>query len=473
MKKCASCTKDLPDAALHCVFCGAKQPPAPAVQPGLAKTAFGYSANEVLDRHGRPIPSQAPPAGNPFPRNAPAPGSPMPAPSGYAPTVMNPPPQPARPAPPSVPPPFAQPAFVQPYPPAAPPAPYVPASAANAKTMFVQAQQIPAPSMPAPAYLQPNPQSVAQTYVPPPAQPMPVAVPVPMRSPHAPMMAIPAAQPPPYFGSQTSRTIRPHDPWRDSLRAMMFLWGVALLAAFATPVAMSPNLVFNWKVILDGEGTARLPPLMLAAVGFLNVVVAFIPMPSAARGVIAAVLGLGGIAVPIALVGIPPWQAVVPMVGVLVLVPGLLIRDEYRDSILPRLLVTLGVLGTLAPLLVPQSGAIPLVAVFKGLIELPGSQKVGPALQVGLITVVVMSLLAWLPAPVTGAAKLWAWLLILWPLISHVTMLLLRGHVGDAVTTRPYETIVPWIAGGSGVLGAAYVVIVGYGLAAVLGRQLE
>ena len=48
MKKCASCTKDLPDAALHCVFCGAKQPPAPAVQQGLAKTAFGYSANEVL-----------------------------------------------------------------------------------------------------------------------------------------------------------------------------------------------------------------------------------------------------------------------------------------------------------------------------------------------------------------------------------------------------------------------------------------
>ena len=49
MKKCASCTKDLPEAALHCVFCGAKQPPAPAVQPGLAKTAFGYS-NEMMEQ---------------------------------------------------------------------------------------------------------------------------------------------------------------------------------------------------------------------------------------------------------------------------------------------------------------------------------------------------------------------------------------------------------------------------------------
>ena len=55
MKKCASCTKDLPEAALHCVFCGAKQPPAPAVQPGLAKTAFGYS-NEMMEQ----LKSQAP-----------------------------------------------------------------------------------------------------------------------------------------------------------------------------------------------------------------------------------------------------------------------------------------------------------------------------------------------------------------------------------------------------------------------------
>ena len=53
VKKCASCTKDLPEAALHCVFCGAKQPPAPAVQPGLAKTAFGYS-NEMMEQLRQP-----------------------------------------------------------------------------------------------------------------------------------------------------------------------------------------------------------------------------------------------------------------------------------------------------------------------------------------------------------------------------------------------------------------------------------
>src|SRR5678815_2312656 len=58
VKKCASCTKDLPDAALHCVFCGAKQPPAPATAGGVAKTVLGsYSANDVIDslkHQGRP-----------------------------------------------------------------------------------------------------------------------------------------------------------------------------------------------------------------------------------------------------------------------------------------------------------------------------------------------------------------------------------------------------------------------------------
>src|SRR6185437_5932992 len=67
-KKCASCTKDLPEAALHCVFCGAKQPPAPAVQPGLAKTAFGYS-NEMMEQ----LKSQAPPSSGPGPYVPPSP----------------------------------------------------------------------------------------------------------------------------------------------------------------------------------------------------------------------------------------------------------------------------------------------------------------------------------------------------------------------------------------------------------------
>jgi len=375
----------------------------------------------------------------------------------------------------------ARPPMPPPYPAPGPPAGFVPASHAHAATMFAQpamAPQAQQPTMqpPPPSYVRPNaPAAMLPTLVPsppPPLHPQPQLL---QPQPQPPIMPIPAAQPPPYLASNTaSRSIRPVEPWRNSLRLMMFLWGVALLAAFATPLRTSPDLAFNWNLILDGQGTARLPPLMLAAVGLLSVIVAAIPMPPAPRGGIAALLGLAGIAVPIVLVGMPPWQLLITMIGMLLLVPGLLVRDEYRDAITARLLVTLGALGILVPYLLPQGGAIPLVSIFKQLIELPGTGKVVPGLELGLITIVVMSLLAWLPSPVTGGAKLWAWLLILWALIIHVAALLVGGHVPDVVTSTPNAAIVSWIVGESALaLGSAYLVRVGYGLASVVGKQLE
>jgi hypothetical protein len=262
---------------------------------------------------------------------------------------------------------------------------------------------------------------------------------------------------------------------------MMFVWGGGLLAACATPLRTSPDLLFNWDLVLDSAGTARLPLLTVAAVGLLSVSVAAIPMPPAARGSIATLFGLAGILVPIALGDMPPWLLLVSMLGMLLLVPSLLVRNEYRDAVVPRILVTLGAAGVLLPYLLPQDGAIPLVSVLMTLIDTPGSGKVVPALTLGLITIAVMSLLAWLPAPVTGAAAIWAWLLILWPLIVHVAQLLLGGNVVGVISSTPNAVIMPWIAGGgtggematSIALGSAYLVLVGYGLASVLGKQLE
>jgi len=267
---------------------------------------------------------------------------------------------------------------------------------------------------------------------------------------------------------------RPIEPWRDSTRLMMFLWGVALLVAFATPIQTNPKLIFLWTTLLEGTGTTRLPILTIAAVGLLSLIIAAVPMQSTPRGLIAALLGLAGIAVPIALVGVPPWQALSFMIGALVLVPGLLVREEYRHATLPRILVTAGAVGILIPFLVPQGGAIPLVAVFKGLFDHPGVGKVEPILQLALIVIVVMSLLAWLPAPVSGGAKVWAWFLILWSLIVHVTMLVVGGNIGDAIKASPNHALLPWITGGGGIaLGSAYLALVGYGLASVVGKQLE
>ncbi len=408
----------------------------------------------------------------PPPRTA---APPAPAPPPMAPTVVPAPVAPPMPSPPA-----------QPYS-GGPQAGFVPTSGANAKTMFVQTgpaqpqpmQPMAQPqgmTMPAPPPAYSPPSAVAATLVPPAPMQQPQAMTLPAPAPRqAPIMAIPAAQPPPYLASQTaSRLIRPIEPWRDGLRAWMFLGGLALLAAFAVPLATSPALTFQWNLILDGQGTARLPPLILAAVGFLGVVLAIIPMPVAPRGVIATLLGLAGIAVPIALVGVPPWQALAPLIGVVLLVPSLLVRNEYRDALIARLFVTLGVIGILLPFGMPQNGAIPLVSVFKQLIDLPGTQKVGPALDLCLITIVVMSLLAWLPAPVTGGAKVWAWLLILWALFVHAIHVALAGDIGAAVTGAPNQTILAWVAGGSGhVVGSAYLVIIGYGLASAIGKQLE
>jgi len=46
VKNCPSCSKELPDAALHCVFCGAKQGPAPLPQSN-ARTVMGHSGPEL------------------------------------------------------------------------------------------------------------------------------------------------------------------------------------------------------------------------------------------------------------------------------------------------------------------------------------------------------------------------------------------------------------------------------------------
>ncbi len=298
---------------------------------------------------------------------------------------------------------------------------------------------------------------------------------------------IPSATPP-YLASQTAaRSGRPIEPWKDSLRLMMFLWGGLLLAAFATPVSLDP-LAFNWDAILHAEGTAKLPPLIMAAVGLLSIVVAAIPMTPSPRGMIAALLGLAGVFVPVMLHGMPPWQLIVSMIGIIVLVPSLLVRQEYRDAALPKILITLGASAALLPMVIPVHGAVPLVELFKAAIDAPGATKIILILILAQVALLVLSLLAWLPAPASGGAKPIAWLLMLWPLFVHAAMLFLVGDP-DMVTKTPFAGAMSWVAGGTGMgggdaaaltmmmagagIGVAYLAIIGYGGATVIGKNLE
>jgi len=466
VKKCASCTKDLPDAALHCVFCGAKQAPSPASAPTNAKTVMGYGGQE-LDALRAQAAAQNAARGN-TPSSAPAS---IPAPAPYTPPRANP----------SSPPPMG--AAPQGY-----GAPLAPSTGANSPTMFVPPGQGPGqgpgpgPSMGGP--MQSAPASAGVFNVPPPgAATLASHQPLPPPSAQGPAPIAPVAQPsPPYLASQTAaRAGRPIEPWKDSLRTMMFIWGALLVAAFVTPLSTDP-MAFNWDAILHAEGTAKLPPLILAAVGLLTIVMAAIPLASGARGMMALLLGLSGVFVPALLGGMPPWQSLVAMIGMVMLPMGLLARNEYTDASLPRLLITVGAIAYLLPFVLPVNGTVPLVALFTFVIDAPGGMKILIILMLAQITLVVLSLLCWLPSPATGAAKPIAWMLILFPLAMHLATLFLVGDPSN-ISHTPYEGLMSWVAGGGGgeggggmgmvSIGVAYLAITGYGGATFLGKQLE
>jgi hypothetical protein len=274
------------------------------------------------------------------------------------------------------------------------------------------------------------------------------------------------ATPAPFAQTAASRAGRPIEPWRDSLRIVMFVWGVLALVAFVTPLHLHPT-AWGWDAILHGATKQKLAAMIVPGVGALALVIGALPMPTLARGVLAALLGLAGMTGAFILAGMPPWQELAQLVGMTLLVTGLLVRNEYCDSLAPRLLVTVGVLLALAIFVVPVNGEIPLVGIFKRLGAEPGAQKVDELLQLGLIVLVVMSLIAWIPGPATAGGKVIAWLLVAWMTFVHtIVPELVAGHIGDVVTGSPGR-LVEWAP------AAAFLLLAGYGIATVFGKQLE
>jgi hypothetical protein len=476
VKKCASCTKELPDAALHCVFCGAKQAAAPAVQSSVAKTAFGYSANEVMQQLGNAATQVAP--------SQQSPSQPNYQQSPSQPNYQQPPQQQApRPNSPS-----------QGYPGGG----LAPSAGAHAPTMMVQG--------PAPGYQPPQQQGYQQPYQPPqqggyqPPQPQggfaggyqqPGAYQPPQpqaprpHSPsqpgygqqpgmgiHSPQVATPQPLPavtPPYLASQTAaRAGRPIEPWKDSLRLWMFIFGGIALAVFAVPLMTDPSMVFNWDAILHAPGKEKLAPLIWATTGLLGIVCAAIPMQTLPRGLVAGVLGLAGIVVPTVVMGHlgDQWQLVMIAFAPILLVPGLLLRHEYTESLTARLMITFGVIFALVPYLVPEHGQIPLMSFFKALIEGKNHMEmIIPA--VAQIVVVVLCLLAWMPGPATAGAKVFAWILILLPVAATALKLAGASHMDEIVTKQPGMVLSSFVP------AMVYAVFLGYGLATVIGKQLE
>ncbi|HRC56403.1 MAG TPA: hypothetical protein PKU97_10790, partial [Kofleriaceae bacterium] len=276
-----------------------------------------------------------------------------------------------------------------------------------------------------------------------------------------------ASAAPPYLASQSAdRAGRPVDPFRDGLRLVLFAFGILLVGAFCTPLSSAPS--FHWDALLaDGDIQTKLPSLFLAVVGVMSIVFASLPLGSGARGAFGASFAAAAIVTPMALAGASDWRGLAFLGGSLLLVPGLLLRQEYREHILPRLLATLGVIAILATLLVPQGDTLPLVGFVKAVIDVPGQGKVAPLLNLVAIVVIVLSLLVWLPAPSSGGAKLFAWMLIFWPAVMHFQRLILSEGFGEQLKQAPFASAMVWAP------AVAYLAIFGYGLAAAIGKTLE
>ncbi|CAN5393522.1 hypothetical protein BH11MYX1_BH11MYX1_05590 [soil metagenome] len=450
MKKCASCTKDLPDAALHCVFCGAKQPPTPAVQGGLAKTAFGYS-NEMMEH-----------------LKSSQPGVPTQPPRTQAPP--QPPVQAPRPQSPS-------------------PQPLAPTAAANAATVFITGGPPPPAAPHAGAYnIGPPPPANQAAFM-----QTAVAAPEPQYRPSQPLPQLqppgqPAQQsgmgimgppgsfaqpaPPPYQRGQSGQRAgqaspagRPVEPWRRALPLLMIIWGAATLVAFAAPVSIDP-LHFAWQGLMEAPGSLKIIALLPPAIGLLGLVLGLIPMAVLPRGLLATLIGAAGVVVPVVILGaLPDWHLLAPVIGVTLIVPGLVVRSRYVDSLFARLLVSIGVIAVLLPFVLPEHGEIPLIMMFKALID--GHMHGQQILIVAMVVFVLLHFIVWLPGPSTAGSALFAWVWMLAPLIIFgFTVSEHLDQLAELAKANP-AALIAWVP------VSTCIIFIGYGLASVFGKQLE
>jgi hypothetical protein len=295
---------------------------------------------------------------------------------------------------------------------------------------------------------------------------------------HAPPRASTTAQvhaQPPYLASQTAgRNARPIDPYRGSLQLTMILFGVALIIAFNTPTHIEPKPHFLFEDLSKVAGKLKVLYILLPATGLLGLLLGAIPLPSIGRGATAAILGIFGILYPaLALPADFEWRGLVAVVATLTLPAGLLLRGAYRDAMLGRILTTVGVVCVLVLYFVPEHDALPI----KGFIEKITDGKnaedlVGGIFQLLPLALALVSLLAWLPGPSTAGAPAFAWLWITLPIATHFAHLIVKGHIADVVKLSPYGALFGRV-GQDGVVVAAFTAFAGYGLATLLGKNLE
>jgi len=247
----------------------------------------------------------------------------------------------------------------------------------------------------------------------------------------------------------------------------MIVFGAALLVGFVAPWSFSPT-TFSWTKIGDAPTFVKIQRMLLVGTGILALVFAFLPVATLGRGIAAVALGTTPIVYDI--VGAPGplrWRPLVIFVGMIIVVGGLLLRSQYKSSSSARIFVTVGAALVLVSYLLPDSGAIPVKAMFEAIADSPG--KVKPMAFVTLMPffLALLSLIVWIPAPSTAAGTGIAWAWILWPIALSLATLIASPAIGKYIKANMHGVFWRPIA------ISAWITMAGYGFATIIGKQNE
>jgi hypothetical protein len=273
----------------------------------------------------------------------------------------------------------------------------------------------------------------------------------------------------PYLAMDGRRMSSPMEPWAESLKTLMLVFGVLLVACFVAPWRVQPGeTTFAWT-ILGSEAPAALKvvPVLFLATGVLAVVLGALPLAALARGFAAAGIGLA----PIVYLSVAPafeWRELLGLIGAVTLVSGLLVRSHYTGALIGRLMATIGAVCVLLPHLIPIGGdTVPLVARLQMIADAPFEGKLEGIVALVPALLAVVAFLVWLPAPGRAGAHILAWLLIVWPLVGAIAVWLAHGDLGATLKDSLNAVLYMPLA------AMAWAALTGYGVATVAGKQLE
>jgi hypothetical protein len=277
--------------------------------------------------------------------------------------------------------------------------------------------------------------------------------------------------PPPYLASQTlERMGAPQEPWAHLLGTLLLVLGIGLVACFVLPWQIGEEVMFSWSAVASSPGVQKLTPLLIGITGVCGVVLGLLPLATVVRGIAAAALGALPMMLQALVINGFSVAGLFGFLGTLALVSGLLLRSEYQAALLPRVLTTVGVVLFLLVLLVPSDGQVPLVAHVKAVGGLPGRMKIVAILQLLWDVVPLFGLLCWWPPPGAAGTKILAWVVITQPVVQSLSVNLVTPHP-EGLATSIENGIFAWFLGPLAVM--AWLCLLGYGIATVLGKQLE